>query len=455
MSPCLTLLMLAAPPPLTLEQAVELAEAAAADVVTAKEDVVLVDAEYMAARAAILPRVDLQLTAGEAFSGTSIVESRGRTPQDGAIEALIPRINVGPFRDFEVSASSNPQFTLGLQVTQLIYDGGRWWTQLARVDDVEASRRATVDRLRADVRLKVAQAFYGHEAARQAADVVEAQILSDERQLARARGLVEAGRAKSADVAAAARNLAQDRSERARKRLVLKQSAHDLNVLLGRPAELELAVALPADLYTRSATVAPVALEALLTEALRSRPEVAALDAERAAALKAVTVAEADYYPNVSLAASYRKQSRRPDRVFGDPTENYQAGLDLTVRWNVFEGLGTDARVRQAESAVRKLDARRAELLRSIEAEVADRAAAVVAQAELVALSADTVAAAEEALRLARGLFDEGRGTLLEVRDAELQVLQAKISGIAARLDLEIAREALGRALGAAPAAAK
>lgn len=440
-------------PPLTLERAVELATQIAADVVTAREDVVLVDAEYLAARAAILPRLDLQLTAGEVFSGRPIIESRGRQFDDEAVEAILPQVEVGPFRDIRVGNSSQPNFTLGLQITQLVYDGGRWWNQLARVDDVAASRKSTVARLQNDLRLRVAQAYYQHEAALRAADAIEAQVLSDERQLERARGLLEAGRAKAADVAAATRNLAQDRSEKARKRLALRQSAHTLNVLIGRPAPSPVVLAVPVDLYTRAIGVSVPALDDLVELALRHRPDLLSIEAERSAADKAVNIAEADYYPNVSLAASYRRQSRRFDRVYDDPSQNYQAGVDLVVKWNLFEGLGTDARVQQAESAARKLDARRAELLRTIEGEVADRSAALASQVELVDLSDQAARAAQEAVRLAQGLYDEGRGTLLEVRDAELQVLQARLSGITARLDLEIAREALARVVGTTPAA--
>ncbi len=440
-----------APPPLDLEKAVELAEAVAADVVVAREDVVLVDAEYMTARSAILPRVDLSLTAGGLFLGA-------RQQEDPTFEQLCNNLPVGldtPEFCLPQGSSANPQFTLGLQVTQLVYDGGRWWNQLARVDDVGASRKATVERLRRDLRLRVAQAFYGHEAASQAATAVEAQVMSDERQLARARALVEAGRAKAADVAAAARNLAQDRSERARKRLATRQAAHALNVLIGRPSYTPVVLSVPADLYTTTTTVVVPSLETLVEQALRHRPDLLGLEAEQRAATKAISIAEADYLPTVSLAGSYRKQSRVFERVYGDPTESYQAGLDVVVRWNLFEGLGTDARVMQAEAAARKLSAQRDQLLRTVEGEVADKAAALGAQVELVSLSEQATAAADEAVRLAQGLYDEGRGTLLEVRDAELQVLQARLAGITARLDREIAREALARAVGTTPAEMK
>ena len=319
---------------------------------------------------------------------------------------------------------------------------------------MESARRAALDRILAELRVSVAQAFYAHEAARQGKEVVAAQVSSDERQIERARALLDAGRAKASDVAAAARNLALDKSELARKQLQLRQAARRMNFLIGRPVNSPLVLIVPAGIEARTGTVTLPLLppiDDLLTTARQSRPELVQLEAERAAAEKAVIIAEADYYPSVSLGANYRKQSRRPDRTFGDPTEGYTAGIDLTVRWNIFEGRATTARVGQAESALRKIDARRDELQRSVDGEVQDVLDQLTLQVELVRLAHDATGAADEALRLARGLYDEGRGTLLEVRDAELQVLQARLSGITARLDVEIAREQLARVLGTHP----
>lgn len=443
--------------PIDLETAVVMAQQVAADVVIAKEDVVLVDAEYMAALSGILPRADLTLTAGEVFSGPGTIESRDRGFRTAELIDVDDFVgSIGPFRDFRVGSASNPQFGLQLQISQLIFDGGRWWTQLARVDDVEKARRATVERILAGLRVSVAQAFYGHEAARQGREVIAAQVSSDQAQIDRARALLDAGRAKAADVAAAARNMALDRSELARKQLQVRQAARRLNFLIGRDAGARVTLIVPARIESRTGTVSlphMASIERLRESAHGARPELVAIEAERSAAEKSVTIAEADYYPTVSLGASYRRQSRRFDRVYGDPSENYSAGVDLTVRWNLFEGRATQARVGQAEVNLRKLEAQRAELLRTVDGEVEDAVDTLQLQVDLVKLAHDATGAAEEALKLARGLFDEGRGTLLEVRDAELQILQARLSGITARLDAEIARESLARVLGTVPSA--
>jgi outer membrane protein TolC len=449
--------------PLEFEAALAEARANVGDVIRAKEDLLLVDVERMLALANVLPRVDLTVTAGEVFLGSPIQEQRiARAPDnpfgcfpigETSGEDLL-RCAYGPFRDFALGNASHPNFTLQLGVQQLLYDGGRWWTQLARVGDSKQARASALALLENDLRARVARAFYGLAQAAESRRVVETQVANDEAQLARVRALLDVGRAKPADVAASVRNLAQDKTDLATRRATERQARRSLNLAIGRRAEGALELALPANVGTSTAPLALAPLppaDRLRAAAATLRPEVQALEAELAQLQKAVTIAEAEYYPTVSLGANMRRGSRRPDRVFWGFDENYTATLDLAVRWNLFQGRGTDARVAEAEINLRKSESKVAELHRNVAGEVDDKLDAYARAAEVFGLSRETLDAAEEALRLARGLFNEGRATLLETRDAELRQLQARLALRTARLDLEIARQELHRAVGADP----
>ncbi len=451
------------PGPLDFEAALTEARANVGDVIRAKEDLLLVDVERMLALANVLPRVDLTVTAGEVFLGSPIQEQRiarapdnpfGCFPIGEAGTGDLLRCAYGPFRDFALGNASQPNFTLQLGVQQLLYDGGRWWTQLARVEDSKQARASALALLENDLRARVARAFYGLAQAAEARRVVETQVANDEAQLARVRALLDVGRAKPADVAASVRNLAQDKTDLATRRATERQARRSLNLAIGRRAEGALELALPASVGTSTAPLALPPLpapERLRAAAAELRPEVRALEAELAQLQKAVTIAEADYLPTVSLGANMRRGSRRPDRVFWGFDENYTATLDLAVRWNLFQGRGTDARVAEAEINLRKSESKVAELHRNVAGEVDDKLDAYARAAEVFGLSRETLEAADEALRLARGLFVEGRATLLETRDAELRQLQARLALRTARLDLEIARQELHRAVGADP----
>lgn len=447
-------LLLAAPEgaALTLEAAVEVALLRTNDIIQAKEDLLLVDAEWLQAVGAVLPRIDLSANGGELFAGSPITEARFPNAPQLGLPGQLPAFRYGAFVDGQGNNYSNPQFGLSLRGTQLIYDGGKWWTAIARVDRLGEARRAALAVVRADVRFRVAQRFYELEKARQAERTLLRQTQIGEQQLERAQALLIAGRNKPADVSVVARNLGEDRISWSRQVLAASQARRALNLELGRdpqiPVELVLGFELAPGDPPPPPTVVPTLEDAILLARAR-RPELAQLDAEIAVKEKEVGLQQAAYFPVVNLEANYRRNtSRRPDRVFGDPTENYFATVDLTMRWNLFEGRATDGRVEAAEIALRKTVAQRDHLLRQISAEVEDRLQTLATQEQIRSLAEGSIKAAEDAVRLANGLYEEGRGTALEVRDADLRLIQAKLAAINARLDVEISKEALERALG-------
>ena len=432
--------------PLTLEEAIRIASEQAESVIQAREDVVLVDAEWLQARSAILPRLDLALTAGEVFAGRPIIEARFPNAPQLALPGALPVFTYGPFVDGQANSYSNPRFSVDLRGRQLLFDGGRWWTVLARVKDVEVARRAALRAATADLTMRVTQAFYDLAKARQAVSVLDLQVSRAEAQLGRAQALVAAGLGKVSDVATVAGGLAEDRIGARRQRLAEGRARRTLKLELGRAPKVPVELALP---ELGGGASEALDLDALVAMALERRPELERARAEIESAKKDVGIEDAARWPVLALGASWSRSSRRPDRVFGDPTQNYFAGLDLNVQWNLFEGRATDARVQAAEINLRKIITRYQALGRQTAAEVEDAFELLEAQRDVLELTERALEAAAEAVRLARGLFEQGRGTALELRDAELRYTRAELGARDARFDVEVAKAALARAAGA------
>ena len=436
--------------PIELEAAVEMALAHANEMIQAKQDRLLVEVEYMEALSAVLPRFDLSMSGGEFCSGKRYIESRNPVPAQ--LPTQIPQFTFGPFVDAQANPYSNPQFSLGLTGRQLIYDGGRWWKALDRVDDLREARSAALDAVRNRVRSQVVQGFYALEKARRAITTFEAQLAVDRAQVARAQGIVDAGRGSRVDVATAERNLIQDEIQLNAFLRDEAQARRTFNLLLGRDPQLPADLAVPATVTataTPSAVVPP--LDDLLGLAMDHRPELKDLKAQLNALGEEVGIAAAGYWPTVTLDANYRRSSRKPFRVIGNPFENYLATLDLTIQWNLFEGRATEARVQRARINLKKQAAAFENLERQTRAEVEDRREELERQRRIHALALSQVKVAQEAVRLARGLFTAGRGTSLELRDAELRLTQARLTVISARLDVEVARAALAYVVGVDP----
>jgi outer membrane protein TolC len=438
---------------LGLDDAIEIAMRRSAEVVRAETDVVLVDVERARALAPVLPRVDLWSGVQEVFLDSVITETRSAValPQDSLRPEQRVNANLawGRFIDSQTSDISHPQLTLGLRASQLLFDGGRWWTVLERVGDIERQRRATLAAVRNNVKARVIAGFYSVLKAAAQARTVEQQVELDREQLERARKRLADGGGKPDEVAAAERNLAQDRVALLRARNAVASQRWALALALGLDPVAPIELVPPEDLDAGGPPrVELPTTPALIERARRERPELDNLRALREQVVKNVAIRRADYWPRVSLDATYSRLSRRPDRTFGDPTRNFTGVVGLNLSWNLFAGLGHATEVEAAELELDKLDATILATEQSVAAEILNRAASIEVLVASWALEARGAAAAEDAVRLARSRYEEGRATALELRDAELGLTRARQSLTNVHLDLEIALADLERAIG-------
>jgi multidrug efflux system outer membrane protein len=227
-----------------------------------------------------------------------------------------------------------------------------------------------------------------------------------------------------------------------------------LNIVLGRDPATPVRLALAASVATATIALEPTSLpdeNEVLELADEMRPELANGRATLEQQKKTIRIAEAAYYPTVSLGASWTKASRRPDRVFNDPGTNYTAMFGLDVYWPFFEGRATEASVQQETINYRNAETTFHETERQVRSDVLDALAQLRANIEVHKLSVEGAGAAEEAVRLAEGLYRQGKGTLLELRDAQLRLTEARQAAFNARYNIEVARENLRRAIGADP----
>lgn len=458
---------------LSLDDAIQIALENASDVVRARADVLLVDVEKSRALAPILPRVDLSFSAREDFARERIAEARYSF--DHTLDLSCPNlegfnrleclyrasqsfsparfISSGPYVDYvPFSNPSAPTFTLGLNARQLIYDGGRWWTVLDRVGDIREARVHALKVVRNNIRTDVVRRFYDLAKAVRNLETIKLQIELDEAQLGRARSMLEAGTGKQNDVATAERNLASDRSALATQRYVESSRRRALAVALAFSPDLPLSIRIPPSISV-TATItpertSPERTEKLLTTALNERPDVIQGRANVEVVRKNVKIREADFYPTVSLGAGYFRSSRRPDRVFDDPTSNFTANVSLDVNFNIFQGGAISANVQEGEIELRRAYTNQEQLERNVKNEVIDAIENLELQYEVFARSREELSSAEEALRLADGLYKQGRTTALELRDAEVKLTQARVRALETRYDIEVAREVLRRAIG-------
>lgn len=195
----------------------------------------------------------------------------------------------------------------------------------------------------------------------------------------------------------------------------------------------------------------PEDAEALIGEAVKSRPELASLSRQaEAMGLNRATL-QATLLP--SLSAQGNVDHANPNPRFFPQSADFNTSWDVSLQlsWSPSQAIvGT--------ATMARLSAQRAQLLalldqtrEGIELEVrASLHAAVAARAQVDAARAQ-LAAAEEAHRVRSLRFSAGGATQAELRDVELERLRARLGIINAYVDLRLAYVRLQRSLGKRP----
>ena len=410
----------AAQTPLTLADALRLADESNPVIAAARADARAADADWRAARGARLPSLEVS---GGAARTTDPVGVFGGKLRQGVF---------GP-ADFSIDALNRPagltDYSYGARLEQPLYAGG------ALSAGREAARRAALAgaaggaEARARVRLEVVRAYYAVPLADAAVAATRRALELAREHAALVRAAVRAGGALESDALRVELFASGLESDLARREADARLARARLAALLGRPDEsYEPAEALDADREL------PDGLERRDVEAARLAGDAA--EAGRRAAL-------ASFRPTAGLFASWQQ-----DRGSGGAGRGYYT-VGVGVRWTLFDGGRAGA---TAEAARARADAARARAT-----ELADRAATERRGAEArlesarrrVVLSGAAIDSAREVRRVAALRERTGGGSLSDTLDAEGGLLRAELDAQAARYDLLTARAEAAYATGA------
>jgi outer membrane protein len=409
------------------------------DAVRAEMALTRAQADRKEARSVIFPQVDLSLGVSELLAGP---QRRFTTaPQlqpDGSLTFVQRPVDIPGF------AQGN--FQLGLTVNQLLYDGGRWWNQLARTGALEEAARGQLVEQQAASELEATRRFYELLRAQLVLAVLDSAVQRSAELLERAKGLFDAGRAQRRDVLDAEVNLGNDRIAVIRQRQAIVTAQASLLQWVGqRPREVVATT--PPGFEAPELIGSTGEPDALVALARRRRPLLQVLEAQAKGARLSVEIARADYLPRVSANAGYTRSAPSAE-LFVDPGRQHTLSLGASLSWDLFSGLATQAQVERAETQRSELERQREQALIELESEVVRASQALSAQLEIHRLAARNLELAEQSFTAESQRYAAGASTSLSVRDAQVRALSASLTRLQTRVDVEVARAALERLVG-------
>lgn len=423
--------------PITLDE-VRQASRQNLDAIRAELSVTRAGLDRADARSVLFPQVDLSLGFSETLAGP---QRRFTTaPQiqaDGSLSFVQRPVDIPSF------AQGN--FQLGLSVQQLLYDGGRWWNQLARTGALEEAAKGQLVEQQAASELEAVRRFYELLRAQVTLTVLEGSVKRSSDLLERAKGLFEAGRAQKRDVLDAEVNLGNDRIAVIRQRQAIVTAQASLLQWLGQPPR-DVEAVTPPGFQNVPAPLVPEAPK-VLSLARERRPLFHVLDAQGRGARLAVEIARADYLPRLTANANYNRTAPSAE-LFIDPTKQHAVTLGANLSWDLFSGFATDSQVARAQTQLTELEKQQRQATIELESEIVRATGALSAQGEIAILAARNRQLADESFAAEEQRYTAGATTSLSVRDAQNRALQAQLTQLQTRVDLEIATAALERLAG-------
>jgi HAE1 family hydrophobic/amphiphilic exporter-1 len=393
---------------LTLEDAIGIASEKNRDIQKARSYQDWVKGKYVEERAAALPHLGLQGTAGRSW--------------DGSFQAL--------FGDFYPAGQT--VYSGEVTLSQALYTWGKVGAAIRGAKEGIASAEDQLNTYRQAAIRDTSAAFHDVLLAKEVRSIAAQNLEQRERHQHEARNRHALGTATDYDVLAAEVAVANARPEALRAENAVRVAGERLRLILAEPhlkgdvsGTLE---AEPSD---------PPEFDAVYREALDKRPDLSDLRHRVNVYSELVTIAKAGDKPRLDLrgAAGWKELAAGPLKADG---KTWNLGVSLSFPF--FDGLATKGRVLEAKSDHDRALIEEAKTRDEVALQVRTTLDSVRVTASIIRALTGTVEQARRLLSMAEKGFEFGVKTRIEVDDASLNLRQAEGSLANARRDYLVAR---------------
>lgn len=416
--------------PITLEQAVELAQRNNTQLQIALLELERAKAALREAQAALFPTVDLSAGITRQQSAQSQLSSEIRQQQE---EGLPPELRSQSTDEPSTSFSGQAQLIYN------IYTSGRRSANIGAAEEQLRFQELNVANQSEEIRLNVAQNYYNLQEADENVRIRQSAVRNAEVTLRDAQALERAGVGTQFDVLRAQVTLANAQQQLSQalsqQRIARSQLATTLNI----PDALSVNAADP----VRLAGLWNLPLEDTIVLAYQNRPELQQQLAQRNLSEQRRRLALADLGPQISLVASYNLLDQFDDSI--SVTDGYSLGVQATL--NLYDGGAARARADQQRANIRIAETQFNDTRNQIRFQVEQAYSELKANLDRVNTANIALEQARESLRLARLRFQAGVGTQTDVIAAEDDLTEAEGNVVSAILSYNRALASLQRSV--------
>ena len=342
-------------------------------------------------------------------------------------------------------ADQNWQSAIRLQ--QSIYEGGRLMAALRAAKLSREASQLNYETTVADTSLSVRTAYLDTLLGKQQIEVQEASVKLLSNELSDVQRRFDAGTVPQFNVLRARVELANAQPKLIRARNTYRTAKNNLIVLMGLDLPGNLLEEIPLELSDKlAAEPFDLDLSGAVTQAMKKRTELAALEKLFQLRREDIINAKGGYKPSVQIYGGYQWRSPTYSTDLTQEFDGWAAGAQ--VSWNLFDGGYTRGKVSEAEARSTRARLEIENTTRRIELQVRTAYSDLAQEREVLESQKKVVEQAEEALRLAEARMEAGSGTQLDVLGAQTSLTEARTTQIQSLHDYQTSVARLNRAIG-------
>ena len=337
---------------------------------------------------------------------------------------------IGGNNTYESGNSASTGFSLGANMN--LFDGLATprRIQLAKLNLDAAT--ADLEKARDDIRVQVAQAYVQILYNEEIADVAREQLSIDSLQVARLEGLFANGKASSAEVSQQKASLAQSQLTLVQAQNNVRTSLLTLAQLLELPSWEDFSVVRPVveveELYIGHP-------DDIYADALGLRPEIRAEQLRLDGAAKQVQIAQAAYFPSLSLSAGMGTNyysTFATQNFWNQLSNNFSQYVGLSLSIPIFNKFSTRNQVRSArlQQTTQQLQLHRTQ--QNLYKEIQQAWNSAVAARTKWEASRSAADAARDAFELMQAKYENGKATMTEFNESRNRLVKAQSDAVQA-----------------------
>ncbi len=406
---------------LDLDKSLELAFKNNPEVVNARLDIQMAEADLVASKGRFLPSLESRLS--HSRKGTSAL-TLSKT------QGLV---------------NTNQSYSMDTNLSWSLFSGGRNFSAFKAEKISRQMAELNYERTRQNTALKVTERYLACLKAKKMVEISEQALERSKAQLERTEVLFQVGSVPQADVMGQRVQLGTERLKLIRAKMDYKDAIADFLCVLGielQGQEVELKD-VEIDLVHED-----IGFEEAFQRALENRKDFTALNKSLQVVQYNLKASKASLLPSLSAYVSYGLWDVTWPRSFRslDKIDNLTYGLTLSIP--IFERFQSRAEIERARLSCRKAETQIEEGRRRIALEVSSASEALKMARESIAVASENLQAARENLRFAEERYRLGSGILLDQITASVQLREAEADYVSALYDYLLARMRLKNAMG-------